>query len=701
MLLRSSSTIALILYISSSSSTVAQTIAETTLPEVIVTGNLLNTPDLITPTVQYSGTQLKLRTQTTLGETLNTALGVSSSYFGPNASRPIIRGLDGDRIKILNNGGATVDASGLSYDHAVAIDPSSIERIDILRGPAALLYGGNAMGGVVNLIDNRIHRVPLFDAQGGIAGTADLQIDSANQGKNAAFSMESGNDKYTVHADVFNRSTKNLTVPVVLPCTQANITTNEKRICNSASDIKGEALGGTVFFDKGYLGASTSTYRNTYGTVAEDEVTINMRSKQHTIEGEVKGLTGVFQSVKGQFNASDYAHTELDAGVPATTFKNKGTHFRLESRHTKLGLLDGVIGLQTENTRFSADGAEAFAPHSKTRHTALFAYEELSLPWGRISFGSRLESASIDSLGNTDIPRFFVGERKFTPKNYAIGTLVNLTPRWQATSNISWNQRAPKDYELYANGPHIATGAYEVGNPLFGIEKSINLEAGLQWKKGANQFNFNAFTNRFNNYIALESTGINRDSDGNGGDFIGVSDCGDGNSVQSNCLAEILPEFSYKPVKARFTGLEIGGTVRLLGVNTTAKTSGLDLELRGDLVHAKNLTTGTYLSRITPARMGASLVWTQGAWTSRVGFDRTAQQNRVPAQQNTTAGYTLWNAAVTYRMKTSRSNVVWFAKLENIGDKLAYSPTSILTQTALGKAPMPGRGIKLGVQIYF
>jgi iron complex outermembrane recepter protein len=701
MFLRSSSTIALILYVSSSGSAFAQTITETTLPEVVVTGNLLNANDLITPTTQYSGTQLKLRTQTTLGETLNTALGVSSSYFGPNASRPIIRGLDGDRIRILNNGGATVDASSLSYDHAVAIDPSSIERIDILRGPAALLYGGNAMGGVVNLIDNRIPRVALFDTQGGITGKIDLQASSANQEKNAAFSMESGNDKYTVHADVFNHSTKDLTVPVVLPCTQENMTTQAKHICNSASDIKGGALGGTVFFDKGYLGASSSTYHNTYGTVAEDEVTIDMRSKQHAIEGEVKGLTGKFQSIKGQFSTSDYAHTELDAGIAATTFKNKGSHFRLESRHAKLGLLEGVIGLQTEHTRFSADGAEAFAPHSKTRHTALFAYEELGLPWGRISFGGRLESASINSLGNSDIPRFFVGERKFTPKNYAIGTIVNLTPAWQATSNISWNQRAPKDYELYANGPHAATGVYEVGNPLFSIEKSINLEAGLQWKKGANRFNFNAFTNRFNNYIALESTGMNRDSDGNGGGFAGVSDCGDGNSVQSGCLAEVLPEFSYRPVKARFTGLEMSGTVRLLGANTTTKTSALDMELRGDLVHAKNLNTRTYLSRITPARVGASLVWTQGAWSSRIGFDRTAQQNRVPEQQNITAGYTLWNAAVTYRMKASRSNVLWFAKLENIGDKLAYSPTSILTQTALGKAPMPGRNVKLGVQMYF
>jgi iron complex outermembrane recepter protein len=670
--------------------------ATPTLKEVVITGNPLNANDLVQPTVQYSGMGLALRSQTTLGETLNTTPGVSSTYFGPNASRPIIRGLDGDRIRILGNGSANMDVSGLSYDHAVAMDPLSVERIEVLRGPGALLYGGNAVGGVVNVIDNRIPREAMFDAKGGITGKANVGLSSANRGKDGSFLLEGGTDRYALHADGFKRKTKNLRVPVALSCTQGDATTVSKQICNSASDSEGGAVGGSIFFDKGYLGASTSRYNNTYGTVAEDEVTIRMRSQQHALAGEIRDLNGFIQSIKGQWSYTDYRHTEFDAETPATTFKNKGNDLRLEARHAKFGRLDGVIGLQTENTKFSADGAEAFAPYSNTRQKALFAYEELGMPWGRFSFGGRWESVSVDSSGSPLTSRFFVGNRNFKPKSYALGTLVNLNSQWQVTSNLSWSGRAPKYYELYADGPHAATGTYEVGDPTFRTEKSVNLDAGVQWKSGAHRFGLTAFVNRFKNYISLESTGSTRDTDGNGAAGLGVTDCGDGSSVESGCAAEILPEYAYRQVRARFTGFEASGNVRLLG-----NASTLDLELRGDLVRAANRNTGEPLPRIAPVRLGATLVWSQGPWSARLGFDRTAAQNRVPVGQLSTAGYTLWNAAMTYRMKAGASNLMWFAKLENIGNALGYSATSILTQTAPGKAPLPGRNLKLGLQMSF
>src|SRR3954469_7385333 len=164
------------------------------LPSVTVTGNPLGADEAVAPTAQYSGTNLLLRSQTTLGETLSATPGVSSSYFGPNASRPVIRGMDGDRIRILANSGASVDASGVSADHAVAMDPSSIERIEVLRGPGALLYGGSAVGGVVNVIDNRIPREPLFDAKGGVSGKADLGLATANRERGGGLLLETGTD---------------------------------------------------------------------------------------------------------------------------------------------------------------------------------------------------------------------------------------------------------------------------------------------------------------------------------------------------------------------------------------------------------------------------------------------------------------------------------------------------------------------------
>lgn len=670
-------------------SSLAQTAA--TLPTVTVTGNPLGATDVVVPAASYSGSSLLLRSQTTLGETLNNTPGVSSTYFGPNASRPIIRGLDGDRIRILSNSGASVDASSLSYDHAVTADPITIERIEVLRGPAALLYGGNAIGGVVNLIDGRIPREPI----NGVAGTADLGLASANREKGGGLLLEGGTSRIGLHADVFDRRTDDVRVPVSLACTQAGTTRLESRICNSSSHVKGGALGGSVFFDKGYLGASVASYGNNYGTVADDEVTIRMKSTRYAMEGEVRKLDGWLQSVKGQLSHTDYQHTEFEAGAPGTVFKNNGGDFRLEARHANLGPLEGVVGLQGETTRFSADGAEAFAPFSKTRQLALFLYEELATSWGKFSFGARSESVRVDSLGNPSVPRFTPANRRFNPTSYSAGALWNMTKNWQLTGNVAHSQRAPKDYELYADGAHVATAAYEVGNAGLGKEKSTNVDVGVQWKSGANHFKASIFNSRFSNYLALLSTGISRDAAGNG-TGVGVADCGDGTSVESSCAEEVLPEFAYTPVRARFRGLEASGSVRVLDGAST-----VDLELRGDLVRADNLTSGEPLPRIAPMRVGATLVWAQGAWGARVGFDRAARQDRVPAGEFTTPGYTLYSAALTYRMKVGATSLLWFARLDNASDKLAYSATSILTQTAPGKSPLPGRSVKVGLRAAF
>ena len=679
-----------------------------TLKAVTITGNPLSTSDLIAPAAAYSGAELLLRSQSTLGETLDGTPGVSSTYFGPNASRPIIRGLDGDRIRILQNSGASIDASGLSYDHAVPSDPISMERIEVLRGPGALLYGGSAVGGVVNVIDNRIPREALFDAKGGVTGKADIGLATGNSEKGGGLLLETGTDRYALHADVFKRSTGDVSVPIQLPCTRTGAPSLANKICNSAAETRGGAVGGSVFFNQGYLGASASTYRSDYGTVAEDEVTIKMKSNRYALEGELRELKGPLQSIKGQLSGSEYQHTEFDAGAPGTVFKNAGNDLRLEARHAKLGPLEGVVGLQLENSRFSADGTEAFAPYSSTRQTALFGYEELPLSWGKLSFGARTESVKVESLGNPLVARFTPASRSFNPGSYALGALWNAAPGWQLTSNLAYSARAPKDYELFADGPHIATGAYEVGNANFSTEKSTNLDIGAKWKRGANTFAVSAFVNRFRNYISQAATGVTRDAAGNGGGGVGVTDDGTGRSVESGGTSSILPEFVFQQVPARFTGLEASGTIRLLEAGqtsgqTASLTAGqtLDLELRGDIVRAVNTATGQPLPRIAPVRLGATLAWAQGAWGARFGVNHVAAQNDVAPGQPTTNAYTLVNASVSYRQKVGATDLLWFAKLDNIGDRLAYSATSILTQTVPGKAPLPGRNFKLGLQANF
>ncbi len=661
-----------------------------TLKEVTVTGNPLGSSDLVAPTSALAGTALLLKRESTLGETLANTPGVSSTYFGPNASRPIIRGQDGDRIRILQNGGASIDASGLSFDHAVPMDPLTIERIEVLRGPGALLYGGSAVGGVVNVIDSRIPREALFDEKGGITGKLDAGLSSADRGKNAGISLDTGSNRFGLHLDTSSRTHGDTRVPIELNCTRPGGLGLARRICNSAADTRSVSLGGSLFFDRGYVGASVTDYASIYGTVVEDDVKIDMRSKRYALEGRVRVGSGLIESIKTQMSSSDYQHVELNAGVPETTFRSKGNELRLEVRHAKLGSLEGMLGLQLENSQFSAVGAEAFAPFSRSTNKALFAYEELGLSWGKLTFGGRLENAAVRSDGNPALARFVVGKRNFNLGSYAVGGLVNLAPAWKLTSNLSYSERAPKDYELYANGPHAATGMYEVGNAQFEKERATSLDAGVQWKSGADRAALTGFISRFNNYIYLDRTGSTRDSEGNVLD--GACDT---QPEESGCK----PEFSYRQVGARFSGLEANGNIRLFDKGRT-----VDLELRGDLLRADNLTIGQPLPRIAPARVGATLVLAEGPWQGRIGFNSTARQTRMPDGQRATDGHTLWNATLTYRMKTatpSSGQLLWYARLDNAGNQLAYSATSILTQTVPGRSPLPGRSLKVGLQASF
>jgi iron complex outermembrane receptor protein len=666
------------------------TAAGSSLKEVTVTGNPIGTDEVIAPASSLSGNALILRRATTLGETLDKTPGISSSYFGPNASRPIIRGLDGDRIRILSNGGAAIDASALSYDHAVASDPISVERIDVLRGPGALLYGGSAVGGVVNVIDNRIPREALFDEKGGITGKLNLGTSTGNNGKEAGSLLEAGNNLYALHADAFSRETGNVGVPVTLACANGG---PASQICNSASKSRGGAIGGSVFFEHGYLGLSKGTYRSNYGTVAEDTVTIDMKSNRTALEGELRDLAGPIQSIKGKYSQTDYAHTEFEGSTPGTVFKNKGSDFRLEAKHAKFWGLDGLIGFQSESTRFSADGKEAFAPYSNTSQNAAFAYEEYATSWGRLSFGGRVDSVKVESYGNPLVAAFTPGSRSFTPHSYALGGLWNVLPGWQLTSNLAYTERAPKDYELYAFGPHVATNAWETGDATLGKEKSTSIDLGANWKSGAHTFTANVYRHNFSNYIGLLPTGRNfgqKDRALNPPDV-------NGDGVDDNNLDnKILAEYAYSGVRARFTGFEASGNIRLFeGV------SKLDLGLRTDMVTATNLTNGEPLPRIAPLRVGATLQWGRGPWGSSFGFDYSAAQNRVAPGQRATDAFTLWNAAATYALKFGAVNTLLYVKLDNITNQLAYSASSVLTTTAFPKAPLPGRSLKVGLQASF
>ena len=683
-------------------SQVPSDVTATHLDDITITARSLENSGLSVPAQQLSGAALAQRQGATLGETLDNLPGIANSSFGPNVGRPTIRGMDGDRIRILQNSGANMDVSGLSFDHAVPIDPLTTERIEILRGPATLLYGGSAIGGVVNVIDNRIARERAFDSKGGVMGKAEVRAGGAANERSTGAMVETGTDKFAIHVDAFDRSTQNLKVPKNMSCESG---VNSVKVCNSASNTKGGAVGGTLLFDRGYLGLSTSEYKSTYGTVAQEYVTIGMVRRHHALEGKLRDVGDWFQDVKFQGGYTQYSHTEYSSNVAGTQFDNGGLDMRLEARQRSVVLgnglqLEGTIGLQRERNNLHAVGDEKFVPTSRTQSTALFTYQALKTPWGQWTAGARSESVSVQSLESIGPNNENTAQTKtFNPMSFALGVMRNLREGeaqngWQLTSNITSSQRAPKDYELFAYGPHAATGAYEIGSSTMALEKATQLDLGGEWKNGLHKFGVTAFTSEFANFISLQSSGSYKTSAG----VVGTS--------------TDLPVYNFQGVRARFMGLESNAKLRMVGgqqalLSNDAQHGAVDLELRGDIVRADDLTNGRPMPRIAPMRLGADALWSKNAWGARFGFMHAGAQNRMPYYSNvtpvTTAAYTLWNAGLNYHAHSGPTHWMFFAKLDNLTNKLAYSSTSSLTQTMSSSLapPLAGRSLKLGLQASF
>jgi iron complex outermembrane receptor protein len=643
----------------------------TTLPAVVVTGNPLGSRDLAAPVSVLSGDELTLRRGSSLGDTLNGTPGVSSSWFGPNANRPVIRGLDGDRVRVLSNAGASLDASSLSFDHAVPIDPLIVERLEVLRGPGALLYGGSAIGGVVNALDNRIPR----EAIKGVSGAAEVRLGGAQSERGGAALVEAGNSQFAVHADAFGRKTSDLRVPDHTPLEDGMPLASTDRVRNSASRTTGGALGASVFFDQGYIGLSADTYDGRYGVVVEPDVTIQMKRDHVGLAGELKFTDALIRSVRAQFNNTRYEHQEIEGtGEIGTTFKSSGNELRLEAQHAPIGTLRGVVGAQIEDFDFSALGEEAFVPSTRTRKQALFALEELPWVGGTLTAGLRLERARVSSEGDADPaePKFGAAdERRFSLRSASLSNAFKLTPEWTVSGSVSTSERAPTSFELFANGVHAATSAFERGDATLSSERGNNLDVALAWQSGVNELRIGAYTARFSRFISLEATGNDVTVDG-----------------------EDFPEYEFRSVRARLNGIEINGKQRLLDGPVT-----LDLSGKLDLTRGTHLDTGEPLPRIAPMRALIGLDTAYGAWGGRIEVDHAARQNRVSAGDVPTAGYTLVNLSLTRKFGFMDTDGLWFLQLTNVGNELAYNAASV--QTIRDLSPLPGRALKTGVRVAF
>lgn len=666
---------------------IAATSTPKKLEEVVITGNPLKDKDAMAPVSVLKDEELLIKRGTTLGETLNGVPGVSSTFFGPNAARPIIRGLDGDRIRVLSNSSASFDASTVSFDHNPSIDPLAIDRIEVLRGPAALLYGGTAIGGVVNVIDNRIARERMT----GFGGAIEMRFGGAEREKGASALLDAGSGNFAIHADAFTRDTKDYAVPK-----DAGV---GSKVVNSASESRGGALGATLHFAYGYVGLVQTDTRTKYGTVAEADVTIDMQHRRTGIETEFR-TRGFLEAVTLKVGRTRYEHTEFEGSEVGTVFNSTGRDMRLELKHGALGPLKGVIGVQAENFDFSALGDEAFLPKTDTRNRALFVYEEFAQGNWRFNAGARTERSEIESAGEgvSGVNRFGAADRNaFTVASFSFGTQWKVSPTTTWSANLARSQRAPAFYELFANGPHVATAAYEVGNRNLDRERATALDVGFTRKlaeDGKSAVTFSAFSNRFANFIALRRTGVDRDTEGH----VGVTGCGDGTSAESNCAAEVLPEYAYQGVKARLSGFEAEFDWRVFGGKDQAT---LDLEFKADLTRAQDLTHGEPLPRIAPLRIRGASVWSAGPWAARLEIEHAARQDRFPTDDaiGVTPSHTLVHAALSYKWSSGANNALFFIKANNLGDRVAFNASSI--DTIRGLAPLPGRAVKAGVQFTF
>ena len=431
----------------------------------VITANPLGNRQLAAPSTVLEGDDLLQQQQGSLGETLNKQPGVASTWFGPGASRPVIRGLDGDRIRILRNGVGALDASSLSYDHAVPLDPVNVERVEIVRGPAALLYGGNAIGGVVNTFDNRIPDAPVE----GIHGAGELRYGGADTTRSSAGKLEAGDGNFALHLDANSRQFNDLRIPGYARSGKVRDSAepgSKHRLENSDGRQDGGAVGGSYNWDHGYAGLSYSRYDANYGSVAEPGVRLAMEQDHYGFASELRDLDGPFSSLKFDAGYTDYQHQELEGGEVHTTFKNKGYEARVEARHQPLGPVEGVIGAQVTRNEFSALGEEAFVPQTDTDSVALFVLEQWQASERlALSLGARLEHTRVDpdSQGSE---RFAQADSasSFTAASLSSGAVYQLTPIWSLAASLGYTERAPTFYELYANGAHVATGTFEVGD---------------------------------------------------------------------------------------------------------------------------------------------------------------------------------------------------------------------------------------------
>ena len=660
------------------------------LDDVIITSTNLkqSTSKSARPVTVLSGDELRTKVGQTLGDTLKNEPGITSQSFGPGVGTPVIRGQSGPRVRVMQNSLGNNDVSTLSPDHANGVNPIIAERIEVLRGPSTLLYGNGAIGGVVNVIDNRIpEQVP--DKL--LGGAVEQRYDSAANMTSSALKLDGGKDHFAYHLDGFYNDQGNVRIggqQIDESAARATDPTLEGTpvlenptgvINNSNARSRGGSAGASLISDVGLAGAAINSLENNYGIppngTGSPSTRIQMNQTKYDFKGQLNKPFALAEAVRMRFGYTDYKHVEISGGVPATTFLNKSYESRMELEHKPIGIVKGVLGFQSVNSQFSALGSETIVPKSAIDSYGLFDVESFAVSHVTYELGVRGEWQGIT-------PETTYSSVHYVPLSGSVSALWDITKLHQLSLAITQSQRAPQIQELFSNGIHDATTSYELGDPNLQKEVSYNLDLGYRFNADWMTAEFNLFHNWVNDYIyqRQDYRVFNEELD----DF---------ELICSGPPGACLPVLQSAQANAIFRGFE-AKTVFPLMQN---RYGAIDLTLFGDYTRG-TFDQGGNVPRMPPLRYGLQLSYEKNDWSANARLTRGEAQTYAGENQSNTPGYLLLNLAAQYSLATFHdSEVMLFAAGKNMLNENIRNSTSYLRNFA----PEPGRSAEIGIRMSY
>ncbi len=669
--------------------------------EIVITAPFVRELDLLAGTTSLSGDALARNLQPQLGDTLARLPGVSATSFSPGASRPVLRGFQGERVRVLVDGIGSIDVSNTSADHAVTIDPITADRIEVLHGPAVLLFGGQAIGGAVNVFDRRIPRsVPddrLFHVDA--IATYGSAANEASIGAGVDFHLGGG---LVLHLDGSYRNTVDVDIGgfVLSPQLRAEELARAEEeeaeghldeaaearefaalrgtLANSATETTTGGIGLALIREWGSVGASVSIYESRYGVPtrpgaghahgpgapAEEEeapVSIDLEQVRGDIRGDIDLGGGMFERLRVRFATASYQHVEFEGDEIGTLFETEGLEGRVELVQANRGGWRGAVGGQFFMRDFDATGAEAFLRDNITSQFALFALQEVELGGGVQAEGAlRYEHTAVDS-------RFLGIQRSFDAVSAAIGASVEVVPLIRVGLNLSRSERAPSAEELYSSGPHVATQAFEVGDPTFDTEKSIGGDLFVRAQTPGLQLTGTLFYNRFTDYIFAAETGAEQDG---------------------------LPVFRYFQDDAEYWGFELGVNGDIAHIGSVR----ISLDGTADYVEATvDGAAGGPVPRIPPLRMRGGIQARNADFEARAEIEHVFEQDRVAGFETPTRAFTLVNASATWHLFGEDNPTSLSLSANNIFDVEARRHASFTKDFV----PLAGRDVRATLRVSF